>query len=109
MEIKLCPSCGSADIEVAGNKVHCKACDVTFKITPDGARVDNLDPLSKDRERLDKLEQEVEGMKAGAAHGPQKETDEDEPLENQAGGVNLIDDDEPDPDREAEAERRAGD
>jgi hypothetical protein len=98
MEIKVCPSCGSAEIEVAGNKVHCKACDVTFKITPDGAKVDNLDPLSKDRERIDKLEKEVEGMKVGAAHEPQREEDEGESLEDQAGGFNLIDDDKPEGD-----------
>ena len=97
MEIKICPSCGSTEIEVAGNKVHCKACDVTFKVTPDGAKVDNLDPLSKDRERLDKIEQDVNELKKRGINGQAREADEeteDEPLENQAGGFNLIDDDE---------------
>lgn len=104
IEIKVCPSCGSGDIEVAGNKVHCKACDVTFKITSEGARVDNLDPLSKDRDRINKLEQDIETLKTGAAHGPQSE--EEVPLEDEAGGIIN---DEPDPDIEDEAERRAGD
>ena len=45
MEIKNCPSCGSTEVEVAGNKVHCRACDVTFSITPQGAKVADLDPL----------------------------------------------------------------
>jgi hypothetical protein len=95
MEIKVCPSCGSSEIEVAGNKVHCKACDVTFKITPDGAKVDDLDPLGKDRERISKLEQEVNAIKNyGGTHGPEVEKDEDA-LENQSGGFNLTDDDEP--------------
>jgi hypothetical protein len=93
-EIKVCPSCTSPDIEVAGNKVHCKACDITFTITPQGARIDNIDPLDKDRKRIDGLEQEIKVLKAGAANDPQKET-EDEPLEKQCGGINLIDDDEP--------------
>ena len=95
MEIKVCPSCGSTEIEVAGNKVHCKACDVTFKITPDGARVDNLDPLSKDRERINKLEQEVEGIKTGTTNGTQNKEKDAEPLESQAGGFSVIDEDEP--------------
>jgi len=99
MEIKLCPSCGSAEIEVAGNKVHCKACDVTFKITPDGARVDNLDPLDQDRKRISALEQEIQGLKTGATRGPDEDEEiEDEPLEKQAGGINIIDDDKPEGD-----------
>ena len=95
MEIKNCPSCGSADIEVSGSKVHCKGCDVTFKVTPDGAKVDNLDPLGKDREKISELEQEVKALKAGAAHGPETEEDEDKPLEEESGGINIIDNDEP--------------
>jgi hypothetical protein len=97
-EIKVCPSCGSAEIEVAVNKVHCKACDVTYKITPEGAKVDNLDPLDQDRKRISALEQEVQGLKAGAAHGPQSEEAEDEPLENQAGGFSIDNDDKPEGD-----------
>jgi hypothetical protein len=97
-EIVVCPSCSSSEIEVAGNKVHCKFCDITFKITLEGAKVDNLDPLDQDRKRIDKLEQEVESMKSGIEHGSKIKENEDELLENQSGGFNLIDDDEPEGD-----------
>lgn len=96
MEIKVCPSCGSPEIEVAGNKVHCKACDVAFKVTQDGARVDDLDPLSKDRERLEKLEQDLGELKRGKngdkSGDGDNETEEDKPLEEEAGGINFTND-----------------
>ena len=94
MEIKVCPSCGSPEIEVDGNKVHCKACDVTFRITPDGAKVDNLDPLSKDRERLDKIEQDVKEIKNRGPHGQAPEANEEtEGPEDDGFGIEILPDD----------------
>lgn len=95
MEIKNCPSCGSTEIEVAGNKVHCRACDVTFTITPQGAKVADLDPLGKDRERINKLEQELSDLKAKAYGKKNKTDDEDEIEAEEQGGIIRVEDDEP--------------
>lgn len=86
MSIKNCPSCGSSEIEVAGNKVHCTGCDVTYRITEDGARVDNLDPLSKDRERLSKVEQDIEELKRGKTQTTTKNDTKDDDGENEPVG-----------------------
>jgi hypothetical protein len=82
MEIKVCPSCGSTEIMVAGNKVHCAGCDVSFQITAEGAKVLDVDPLGKNRKRLDQLERDIEELKRGKgitnepANQPAKEGDE---------------------------------
>jgi hypothetical protein len=97
MEIKVCPSCGSGEIEVAGNKVHCKQCDVTFTITPQGAKVTDLDPLGKDRERIAKLEQEVEDLKkTNRGTDGQQITEDDEEIAGEGdndGIIKVTDDD----------------
>ena len=102
MEIKVCPSCGGTDIEVAGNKVHCRGCDVTYKVTPEGSRVDNVDPLGKDRERIKKLEAEVEDLKKRGSNGQasqEDEGDDEQPGESDNDGiVKITDDDEPEAD-----------
>jgi antitoxin (DNA-binding transcriptional repressor) of toxin-antitoxin stability system len=79
MAIEHCPSCGSTEITVAGNKVHCKPCDVTYMVTAQGATVADLDPLGKDRERINKLVQDVEDLKKrGNDAGQQAEQDGEE-------------------------------
>lgn len=96
MELKHCPSCGSSEIEVAGNKVHCRGCDVTFAVTPDGARVADVDPLHKDRQRLDKIEQDVaELKKAKGKKGDIQEQESEGEADEEDGGIIKFTDDEP--------------
>ena len=98
MEIKNCPSCGSTEVEVAGNKVHCRACDVTFSITPQGAKVADLDPLGKDRERIAKLERDLAELKGKQNEVREKIDGEDEDgikAEENGGIIHIVEDDEP--------------
>jgi uncharacterized Zn finger protein (UPF0148 family) len=98
MPIEHCPSCGGPEIEVAGNKVHCKACDITFTVTPQGARVADLDPLGKDRERISKLEKEVEELKNPNRGTDASEIEEEADDEECEGFIKITDDDKPEVD-----------
>ena len=87
-KIKHCPSCGGTQIEVAGNKILCRACEITFTVTDEGARATDIDPLTKDRQRLDRIEKDVAGLKQkqqggnGADDEPEP-TNEPEPDETE--------------------------
>ena len=92
MELKMCPSCGSKEVDVSGNKIHCRECDITFEISSQGAKVQDLDPLGKDRERIAKLESEVEELKRGKIQ-PGKQTDEVEQDDDNEGFLKVSKDD----------------
>lgn len=63
MKIEFCTSCGSREIKVTGNKFYCPVCDVTYKVTEDGTKVVNADPLGKEKARIAALEGDVAELK----------------------------------------------
>lgn len=68
---EFCSSCGSKNIEVAGNKYYCGDCDITYEVTPKGTIAIDTNPLGN----VDKLEHRVEKL----------ESDVDEILNNESG------------------------
>jgi len=64
IKIEFCTSCGAQDIKVTGNNYYCPDCDVTFKVTTQGTKVVDSDPLGKQNTRLDALQEDVEKLKS---------------------------------------------
>ena len=85
IKIEFCTSCGSQDIKVTGNTYYCPDCDITYKVTAQGTKVVDANPLGKEKARVDQLEQDVAELKgtktqaAAAEPGPG-------PIEPAAGG-----------------------
>lgn len=89
IEIKHCTSCGSDDIEVAGNRYLCKACGVTYEVTDAGTKVVSTDPFSKDRGRIDQLEKDVDALKKGKREPRDINRDESNDGEDEGGFVSI--------------------
>lgn len=79
IKIEFCTSCGSQEIKVTGNKFYCPDCDITYKVTAQGTKVVETDPLGKQNARLDQIEDDVAQLKVGSEPEP-------EPAEPAAGG-----------------------
>ncbi len=70
IKIEFCTSCGSQEIEVTGSSYYCPACDVTYKVTAQGTKVVDSNPLGKQKARVDQPEQDVAELK-GKEPGPE--------------------------------------
>ncbi|MBA7523272.1 hypothetical protein ES705_15395 [subsurface metagenome] len=90
IKIEFCTSCGSQDIKVTGNIFYCPDCDITYKVTTQGTKVIDSNPLGKEKARLDQVIQDVAEIKGQKPPGP----DPAEPAEPAADGE---DEDEPEP------------
>ena len=95
IKIEFCTSCGSQDIKVTGNSFYCPDCDVTYKVTAQGTKVVESNPLGKEKARVDQLEQDVAELKGQKEPGP-------EPIEPAAGAEDEVhvDEDEDDPEQQ---------
>ena len=60
-EIKHCTSCGSDQIEVAGNKYLCRICNIVYEVTDTGTKVLDTNPLDKIEQRLANVERKQQG------------------------------------------------
>ena len=69
IKIEFCTSCGSQAIEVTGNKYYCPDCDVTYKVTTQGTKIVDANPLGKEKARVDQLEQDVAELKGNKEPG----------------------------------------
>jgi len=63
IKIEFCTSCGSQDIKVTGNTYYCPDCDISYKVTTQGTKVVDANPLGKEKARVDQLEQDVAELK----------------------------------------------
>lgn len=63
IKIEFCTSCGSQEIQVTGNSYYCPDCDVTYKVTTQGTKVIDSNPLGKEKTRLDQVEKDVAALK----------------------------------------------
>ncbi len=88
IKIEFCTSCGSQDIKVTGNTFYCPDCDITYKVTAEGTKVIDSNPLGKEKARLDQCEQDIAELKGQKepepeppepAEQPEPTEDEDEP------------------------------
>jgi len=89
IKIEFCTSCGSQDIKVTGNSYYCSECDITYKVTSQGTKVVDSNPLGKDRARLDKVEQDVAELQGQQEPGSEPTEPADPPTVDE-------DDEEPD-------------
>ncbi len=62
-EIKHCTSCGSKEIEVAGNKYLCRECGIVYEVTDTGTKALNTDPLGEDRARISSNAKDIAALK----------------------------------------------
>ncbi len=63
IKIKFCTSCGSQDIKVTGNTFYCPDCDITYKVTAQGTKVIDSNPLGKEKARVDQCELDIAELK----------------------------------------------
>lgn len=63
IKIEHCTSCGSKNIKVDGNQYYCPDCDKTAKVTEQGTKVIDKNPLGKEKARIDQLEDDVAELK----------------------------------------------
>ena len=90
IKIEFCTSCGSQDIKVTGNKYYCPDCDITYIVTTQGTKVIDSNPLGKEKDRIDRLEDDVAQLKGQKPAEPEvPETDEDKP--EQDGFITIED------------------
>ena len=99
IKIEFCTSCGSQEIEVAGNTYYCPDCDVTYKVTTQGTKVVDSNPLGKEKARLDQCEQDITELKGQKEPGPEPagpaepaepaSTSEDEDDPEQQGFISI--------------------
>lgn len=87
IKIEFCTSCGSQDIKVTGNSYYCPDCDITYKVTTQGTKVIDKNPLGKEKARMDQMEEDIAELKetkepgtgpAEPAEPAASEDDEDE-------------------------------
>lgn len=84
IKIEYCLSCGSKDIKVTGNKFYCPDCDITYKVTAQGTKVIETDPLGKEKARIDQIEKDIAHLKGEKEPGP-------EPTKPAAGDEDDVD------------------
>lgn len=102
IKIEFCTSCGSQDIKVTGNSFYCPDCDISYKITAQGTKVIDSNPLGKEKARLDQMEKDVAELKGQKEPGPEPAeekgiaTEAGDKAESRAAGVE--DEDESDQD-----------
>jgi len=70
IKIEFCTSCGSQDIKVTGNSYYCPDCDINYKVTTQGTKIIDSNPLGKQNARMDQLEQDVAELKGTKEPGP---------------------------------------
>lgn len=100
IKIEFCTSCGSQDIKVTGNTFYCPDCDVTYKVTTQGTKVIDSNPLGKEKARIDQMEEDIAELKGTKEPGP--EPAEEKGIATEAGdkaesrAASGEDEDEPD-------------
>lgn len=92
IKIEFCTSCGSQDIKVTGNTYYCPDCDITYKVTTQGTKVIDSNPLGNQKARLDQCEQDIAELKG------QKPSEPAEPAEPAEPQVPAADEDKPEQD-----------
>lgn len=70
IKIEHCTSCGSTNIKVDGNQYYCPDCDKTAKVTEQGTKVIDKNPLGREKARIDQLEDDVAELKGEKNPGP---------------------------------------
>lgn len=95
IKIEFCTSCGSPDIKVTGNTFYCPDCDITYKVTTQGTKVVDSNPLGKERARLDKAEQDIAELKGQKEPGPGPAEPDDQFIKDHPEPT-AMDEDEPD-------------
>lgn len=98
IKIEFCTSCGSQDLKVTGNTYYCPDCDVTFKVTTQGTKVVDSNPLGKEKARIDQLENDVADLKGTKEPGPgpaepAAPAASDEEEEEQDGFITIVEED----------------
>jgi len=85
IKIEFCAVCGSKEIEVTGNKLYCRECDITYKVTKAGATAVDTNPLGKQNARLDQAEKDIADLKGQKPAAPDSETGPvvDDPVETE--------------------------
>lgn len=101
IKIEFCTSCGSQDIKVTGNTYYCPDCDISYKVTTQGTKVVDANPLGKEKARVDQLEQDVAELKGQKVTGP----DQTGPQAAADGEADVIDLQEGDKEDEDESEQ----
>lgn len=76
-ETVFCPNCGRRAEQSGTNKIYCEICDTEFKITPAGAKVENLGKLADIEKRVAALEGKT------PAEDPPDDHQEDPPDDHQ--------------------------
>lgn len=94
IKIEFCTSCGSQDIKVTGNTFYCPDCDITYKVTAQGTKVIDSNPLGKEKARIDRLEDDVAELKGNKKPEPESP----EPAEPPEPPEPTEDEDEPEQD-----------
>jgi hypothetical protein len=102
IKIEFCTSCGSQDIKVTGNTYYCPDCDINYKVTTQGTKVVDTNPLGKEKARVDQLEQDVAELKGNKEPGAEPAekgiaTEAGDKAESRAAGG---EDDEDDPEQQ---------
>ena len=83
IKIEFCTSCGSQNIKVTGNTYYCPDCDITYKVTTQGTKVIDSNPLGKEKARLDQCEQDIAELKGQKEPGPAEPAESAESAEPQ--------------------------
>ncbi|MBA7496450.1 hypothetical protein ES702_07058 [subsurface metagenome] len=73
IKIEHCTSCGSTNIKVDGNQYYCPDCDKTAKVTEQGTKVIDKNPLGREKARIDKIEDDVAKLKGEKPAEPAEE------------------------------------
>ena len=101
MDIQACPSCAGKIQKVANGKFYCEACDVIFRITREGPKVETVAPLNALTQRVTDIEQQIgkpessEDPTPAPGCPPSEEPAED--LDEDLGDEDPGDDDDDDP------------
>ena len=91
IKIEFCTSCGSQDIKVTGNTYYCPDCDITYKVTAQGTKVIDSNPLGKEKDRIDKCEQDIAELKGQKPAEPAEPAKPAEPAEPQVPAADKHD------------------
>lgn len=93
IKIEFCTSCGSQHIKVTGNSYYCPDCDISYKVTTQGTKVIDSNPLGKEKARLDQVEQDIAQLKGEKNPGPAEPEPGGDDDVNHLGDKNKDEDD----------------
>ena len=96
IEIEHCTSCGSTNIKVEGNQYYCPDCDKTAKVTEQGTKVIDKNPLGKEKARIDRIEKDVAELKGEKEPGAESTEPDDQKYIEDHPEPTAMDEEEPD-------------